>query len=121
LVSSVRWEITRAVGSAHQSVFVALRRVRHEETVLMRLVRLRQRRWLLEHLVVKSTVDDSVPHAENVPFAQLQHIQKHKKKCWNTIWLRNVAYCLYLVAGSASGASQVEDSVTGSHGKFVRS
>jgi hypothetical protein len=46
----------------------------------MRLVRLRQRRWLLEHLVVKSTVDDSVPHAENVPFAQLQHIQKHKKK-----------------------------------------
>jgi hypothetical protein len=80
LVSSVRWEITRAVGSAHQSVFVALRRVRHEETVLMRLVRLRQRRWLLEHLVVKSTVDDSVPHAKNVPFAQLQHIQKHKKK-----------------------------------------
>ena len=78
VVWSARREIARAVGSTNQSVVVALYRVmmRHEEAVLMRWVRRSQRRRMLEHLVVKSTVDDSVSHAEDVTFSQRLCITK---------------------------------------------
>ena len=71
-------EIARTIGSSNQTVVVALnrvvvlmRRMRHQQTVLVRLVMASQRpSRMLEHLVVEPAVDDAVAHPEYVAFRQ---------------------------------------------------
>lgn len=80
---------------------------------------------MLQHLVVKSAINDAVPHPENVTFRQrlwrVKNIQQLDLSLSFKYFFKLLLNRIYLVAGSAGEAGQVKDRVTGSHNKFVRS